>query len=60
MANKEGKQRLAWPFAPTAVNMNRDTGLLKLIAMLAMFCDHAGKMLFPQYPPNQIHELLDF
>ncbi|MCQ2437580.1 MAG: conjugal transfer protein TraX [Clostridia bacterium] len=30
--------------------MNNNTDLLKLIAMITMFCDHAGKMLFPHYP----------
>lgn len=41
--------RIQWPFAPNAVDLNRDTNLLKLVAMLAMLIDHAGKMLFPQY-----------
>ena len=31
-------------------DLNPDTNLLKLIAMITMFIDHAGKMLFPQYP----------
>ena len=29
------------------IDGNRDTGLLKLIALVFMFCDHAGKMLLP-------------
>ena len=37
-------------FSPTEVRSNRDTSLLKLIAALAMLCDHFGKMIFPQYP----------
>lgn len=35
---------------PQRVRTNQDTGLIKLIACLCMFIDHAGKMLFPQYP----------
>lgn len=34
--------------------MNNDGNLLKLIAMLTMLCDHAGKMLFPQYAVMRI------
>lgn len=45
---------IPWPFAPSRVALNNDTNLLKLAAMLAMFCDHAGKMLFPQYPVMRI------
>ena len=36
-------------FAPKEVGLNRDTNLLKLIAMIAMLIDHTGKMFFPQY-----------
>ena len=43
------KSALAWPFAPKDVGLNRDTDLLKLIAMIAMLVDHAGKMFFPRY-----------
>lgn len=39
---------IAWPFAFTSVKLNRDTSLLKLLAMLSMLFDHAGKILFPQ------------
>lgn len=35
--------------APREVGLNRDTNLLKLIAMIAMLIDHVGKMFFPQY-----------
>ena len=60
MAKKEGRTGIAWPFAPAEVNLNRDTGLLKLVAMIAMLCDHAGKMLFPQYPIMRIIGRLAF
>lgn len=49
MAAKNRDLTIPWPFAPNHVRTNSDTGLLKLIAMIAMLCDHAGKMLFPQY-----------
>lgn len=49
MAGKKRDLSIPWPFAPSAVKLNDDTGLLKLVAMLTMLCDHAGKMLFPQY-----------
>lgn len=49
MAGKKRDLSIAWPFAPAQVRLNNDTGLLKLVAMIAMLCDHAGKMLFPQY-----------
>ena len=35
---------------PSSVRTNQDTGLIRLIACICMFIDHAGKMLFPQYP----------
>lgn len=35
---------------PTQIKTNQDGGLLRLIACVCMFIDHAGKMLFPQYP----------
>lgn len=35
---------------PQQVRTNRDTGLIRLLACVCMFIDHAGKMLFPQYP----------
>ena len=49
MTSKKRDLSIPWPFAPSAVALNRDTGLLKLIAMLSMLCDHAGVVLFPQY-----------
>ena len=50
MAAKQRKDlSIPWPFAPLEVALNRDTNLLKLVAMITMLCDHAGKMLFPQY-----------
>lgn len=49
MNSKKRDLSIPWPFAPSAVAMNRDTGLLKLIAMVSMLCDHAGVVLFPQY-----------
>ena len=36
-------------FAPREVGLNRDTNLLKLVAMISMLIDHTGKMFFPQY-----------
>lgn len=60
MADKKRKLTLQWPFAPQQVALNNDTGLLKIIAMLAMICDHAGKMLFPQYPVMRIIGRLAF
>lgn len=50
MASSKRDLSIPWPFAPKKVDLNTDTNLLKLIAMIAMFIDHAGKMLFPQYP----------
>ena len=32
---------------PTQIKTNQDGGLLRLIACVCMFIDHAGKMLFP-------------
>ena len=49
MAGKKRDLSIPWPFAPAAVKLNGDTGLLKLVAMAAMLCDHMGKMFFPQY-----------
>ena len=40
---------IPWPFAPQKVDLNTDTNLLKIIAMVTMLIDHCGKMLFPQY-----------
>lgn len=54
MSGKKRDLSIPWPFAPGAVALNGDTGLLKLVAMLTMLCDHAGKMLFPQYPVMRV------
>jgi TraX protein. len=32
---------------PREIRLNRDTGLLKLIACACMMCDHMGKMVYP-------------
>ncbi len=48
-SKKRNDLSIPWPFAPAQVDMNRDTGLLKLLALVAMICDHAGKVFFPQY-----------
>lgn len=50
MASSKRDLSIPWPFMPQRVDLNTDTNLLKLIAMIAMFIDHSGKMLFPQYP----------
>jgi len=36
-------------FAPKEVGLNRDTNLLKLVAMITMLMDHTGKVFFSQY-----------
>ncbi len=43
-----GKMLRTWTH-PDCVRTNQDTGLIRLIACITMFIDHAGKMLFPQY-----------
>ena len=48
MASRK-KSAIMWPFAPKDVALNRDTNLLKLIAMITMLVDHTGKMFFAQY-----------
>jgi len=50
MSSSKRGLSISWPFAPKNVDLNTDTSLLKLVAMIAMFIDHSGKMLFPQYP----------
>lgn len=60
MAGNRRDLSIPWPFAPAQVNLNRDTSLLKLVAMITMACDHAGKMLFPQYPILRIIGRLAF
>jgi len=44
-----GSLSIPWPFEKMVVRLNTDTNLLKLIAIITMLIDHAGKMLFPQY-----------
>lgn len=46
--------------APKKPALNTDTNLLKIVAMVAMLLDHAGKMLFPQYPVLRIVGRLAF
>ncbi|MBR4711898.1 MAG: hypothetical protein IKP10_07670 [Clostridia bacterium] len=51
-------------FAPRAVRLrdmekreidgNQATGVLKIIALVFMFCDHAGKMLLPNVPEMRV------
>ena len=48
MASKKAS-RIPWPFAPKEVGLNKDTNLLKLIAMITMLVDHTGKMFLSQY-----------
>jgi len=48
MASKKATA-LSALFAPKEVGLNRDTNLLKMVAMISMLIDHAGKMFFPQY-----------
>lgn len=48
MASKKATA-LSVLFAPKEVGLNRDTNLLKLVAMISMLIDHTGKMFFPQY-----------
>ena len=48
MASKK-TNALSALLAPREVGLNRDTNLLKLIAMISMLIDHVGKMFFPQY-----------
>ena len=45
---------------PNAVKTNQNSGLIRLLACLFMFIDHAGKMLFPQYPIMRIIGRLAF
>ena len=40
------KKAANWPLAYTDIGCNKDTNLLKLIAMISMWCDHTGKMMF--------------
>ena len=49
MAGNNRDLSIAWPFAPSEVKLNRDTNLIKIVAMVTMLIDHVGKVLFPQY-----------
>lgn len=48
MASKKASP-LDLVFAPKEVALNKDTNLLKLIAMITMLIDHTGKMFFGRY-----------
>lgn len=41
-----GSKKTKWPLAYKQVDLNQDSSLIKLVAILAMVCDHTGKMLF--------------
>lgn len=60
MASTKRDLSIPWPFAPHKVGLNTDTSLLKLVAMITMFVDHAGKMLFPDYEIMRIIGRLAF
>lgn len=45
---------------PEQVRTNRDTDLIKLLACVFMFIDHAGKMLFPLVPEMRMIGRLAF
>ena len=45
---------------PAAVRTNQYSGLIRLLACVFMFIDHAGKMLFPQYPVMRLIGRLAF
>ena len=45
---------------PGRVRTNQDTDLIKLLACIFMFVDHAGKMLFPQIPEMRLIGRLAF
>ena len=47
-------------FAPKDVGLNRDTDLLKLVAMISMLIDHTGKMFFSSYQLMRIVGRLAF
>ncbi len=59
MATRRSKST-AWPFAPKEVALNRDTSLLKLIAIISMLVDHTGKMFFSHYQIMRIVGRLAF
>lgn len=45
---------------PGQVRTNQYSGLIRLLACVFMFIDHAGKMLFPQYPVMRLIGRLAF
>ena len=51
---------LARVFAPKDVGLNRDTDLLKFVAMFCMLVDHTGKMFFSQHQIMRIVGRLAF
>ena len=59
MATRKSRA-LSWPFTPKEVALNRDTNLIKLVAMLSMLIDHTGKMFFPKYQVMRIIGRLAF
>lgn len=59
MASRKPKA-LAWPFAPKDIALNKDTDLIKLVAMITMLIDHTGKMFFSKYPIMRIVGRLSF
>ena len=40
------KSAARWPLAYKQIDLNPDTNLVKVIAIITMLCDHTGKMLF--------------
>ena len=51
------KNAAKWPLAYGETGLNKDTNLLKLIAITSMLCDHAGRMLFHSRVMNCIGRL---
>ena len=37
---------IPWPFAPQKIDLNTDTNLLKIIAIVTMLIDHAARCCF--------------
>ena len=61
MARKStGGTVVDWLIPPHTLKLNKDTHLLKLIAMLAMLIDHLGAVVFPQYRSMRIIGRLAF
>lgn len=51
---KQGWFDRNWPFRHTAVGLNNDTNLIKVVAMVTMLVDHLGAAVFPQYAVMRI------